>query len=179
MQQDRVAVYNNISIMTTALCTLRDWAGLIGSLLGTVIGALIAIQVTKRQLENQRTLEREKHLRDRYEQLHRTLSTVSSEAALIAAHVIVGSREHVDTGSANIGELNMLIALYAPVLSKEGEDIARDWSRLFTALLLPTSVVGVEVASNLPSSALALSKSISTACRSGQDKLKTLFLPLL
>ena len=122
MQINAFCESGNIDKMPVELGAIKDWAGVVASLGGAVVGAVIAFVVSTRQSSHQRKIEREKRLLEKFEQLHTLLSKVATEAALCAATLIhrVSSNQEIDpatiSGEASIDQLRMLVEFYAPTL---------------------------------------------------------------
>ena len=163
--------------MPVELGAIKDWAGVVASLGGAVVGAVIAFVVSTRQSSHQRKIEREKRLLEKFEQLHTLLSKVATEAALCAATIIhrVSSNQEIDpaaiSGEASIDQLRMLVEFYAPTLVAEANAISIAWSKLFS---LTADVVGkTEQSTELRAcaAALTLSRELTMHCTAAKQKL--------
>ncbi|MBU6390804.1 MAG: hypothetical protein KGJ87_04640 [Planctomycetota bacterium] len=109
---------------------LKNWVGVIGTLLGAIAGGGIAFIVSSRQIKHQRALEREKRDLYNFERIHELLSSVAHNAGILSTQVLgqIGFGDPIKPdaigGMIPTEELRMKVDFYAPSLKPEVDQIA-------------------------------------------------------
>ncbi|MEK6244432.1 MAG: hypothetical protein AABM33_08000 [Pseudomonadota bacterium] len=112
---------------------LKDWVGIIGTLLGALAGGGIALLVSNRQYKYERAMEREKRDLSNFESIHKLLTTTAHQAGILSTQIIgqigYGAAFKADSlgGKVPTEELRMLVEFYAPSLKPEVDQIAERW----------------------------------------------------
>src|SRR5262249_15566971 len=103
---------------------MNAWAGIIGTVLGVLIGGLIAWFNSRFQLRSQEAKDRKKLLLGKIEEIYDLLSQLNHSFTLLTLEQIKILTERTpfqapDKVSAPFDKLQMLISIYAPEVSLE------------------------------------------------------------
>ena len=120
---------------------IKDFIGIIGTLLGVIIGGLITLLIIHVQLRNQEKKRREERKIKTYEEIHKHLSVLDHEAGYIFLQSLnkIGNGMPIDSHERSKlpwEELEMLVNFYAPELKEHIKIILEKWEKLGHAFAL-------------------------------------------
>jgi hypothetical protein len=140
---------------------IKDFIGIIGTLLGVIIGGLITLFVARIQLQNQEKQRREERKIKTYEEIHKYLSILEHEAGYTFLQILGKVKQNfpIDNKERNKlpwQELEMLVNFYTPELEEDVRIIKKRWEELGRAFGLVITEKHIEQAG--PNELLAQSK---------------------
>jgi hypothetical protein len=119
---------------------MGEWLGLIGAILGTTIGGVIAYYTTGQQHLHERRLENHRRLIASYEAIHELLSTIADQASTLNMGVIgdlgysTPLKGDLLKEKVQLDRLHMLVDFYAPVLKDDVKNISNQFAIVYRAV---------------------------------------------
>jgi HAMP domain-containing protein len=119
---------------------MGEWLGLIGAVLGTAIGGVIAYYTTGQQHRHERSLENHRRLIASYEAIHELLSTIAGQATTLNMGVIgdlgyaTPLKGDLLKEKIQLDRLRMLVDFYAPALKDDVRNISDQFAIVFRAV---------------------------------------------
>jgi hypothetical protein len=113
---------------------MAEWIGLIGAVLGTAIGGVIAYYTTGQQHKHERQLENHRRLIASYEAIHELLSTIAGQASTLNMGVIgdlgygTPLKGDILKEKVQLDRLRMLVDFYAPALKEDVKNISEQFA---------------------------------------------------
>lgn len=116
---------------------MSQWAAVIGTLGGALIGGLLAFFASERNATHRRLLEDRSRRLGNLEALHECLSAISKQAgvtsALIVLHLSHGlaiNKELMGNAEVPLDRARMLADFYVPAINQSISDISNEWETL-------------------------------------------------
>lgn len=119
---------------------MEAWLGLIGAVVGTALGGVIAYLTTTQQQKHERQTESRRKLLSSYEEIHQLLTAVAAQANMFNMGVLgdIGYstpfRADIAKENPQFERLRMLIDFYAPSLSLETEKLWQQYAVIVRAV---------------------------------------------
>lgn len=166
---------------------MTAWLGLIGAILGTAIGGIIAYYTAAQKLKHERNLDKDKRLIASFESIHELLSKVSDQASILNIGILgdlgFGNRLKGDLIKEKVplDRLRMLVDFYAPTIRGEVQEISNQFAiivRSATEVLLQKERSEDWKGKTVEASAIA-SVEITNLTKKAQEKLSVLVKPIV